>query len=316
MQKIIVICGQTSTGKSDLAVAIAKDLKKQKINAEIISADSRQVYKGFDLGSGKITKKEMSGIPHYMLNVVSPKKTYTVDDYTKATNKIIAKMHKNNIVPIICGGTGFYIDAIANNIQLPQVAPNEKLRKELYKLSAEELYKKLKKLDPKRSKTIDPKNSVRLVRAIEIASALGAVPKLGTSPTGTKYDVLWIGLKLEPEILKQKIAKRFESRMKKGMVKEMQNLHDSGISWKRLEHFGLEYKWCSLLAQSLSKRQSKMAKIARTVFAENLQNDVYHYAKRQLTWFKRNKDIHWLDASNKDTLQKSKELVKDFLKIT
>ncbi|MDQ5971125.1 MAG: tRNA dimethylallyltransferase, partial [Patescibacteria group bacterium] len=169
--KIIVILGQTSTGKSDFAVQMAKE-----IGGEIISADSRQVYKGLDLGTGKITKKEMRGIPHHLLDVANPKKTFTVSDYKKITEKKISEISKNSKVPILCGGTGFYIDAIVSGQIFPEVPPNKLLRKELENKSKEELFKILKKLDKNRAETIDKDNPVRLIRAIEIAEALGSVP--------------------------------------------------------------------------------------------------------------------------------------------
>ncbi len=305
--KIIVICGQTATGKSSLAIDIAKNLKKEGIKAEIISADSRQVYKGFDLGSGKITQKEMQGIPHHMLDVASPKKVFSVSSFQKLANKKIKEILSRNHIPIICGGTGFYIDALIYETNFPKVKPNSALRKELDKLTTTELFNNLQKIDIIRSETIDPHNRPRLIRAIEIASSIGAVPPLPTGRTCGKYDVLWIGLKLEPEILKQKIAERLNTRIKLGMVAEMQSLHNppigKGVSWKRLESFGLEYKWCSLLAQN---------KITKEECIENLNKEIYQYAKRQLTWFKRNKEINWIDVSSPNTLKKSKSLVNNF----
>ena len=171
--KIIVILGQTSTGKSDFAVKIAK-----LYNGEIISADSRQVYKNMDLGSGKITKKEMEGVPHHLLSVVSPRKVFTVADFKKQADKKIKEILKTGKVPIICGGTGFYVDAVLNDVVLPEVKANKKLRDELEKEKVEKLYDKLKKLDPVRAENIDKYNKVRLIRALEIIATLGIVPEI------------------------------------------------------------------------------------------------------------------------------------------
>ena len=171
--KIIVVLGQTVTGKSDLAVKVAK-----KINGEIISADSRQVYKGLDIGTGKITQKEMKGVPHHLLDVANPKRRFTVAQYQKLTISAIAEIVRRDKTPIICGGTGFYIDAITKGVVFPEVPPNLKLRKQLNTKSAIALFEVLKKLDPVRAKNIDPKNKVRLIRAIEIAKSLGKVPKI------------------------------------------------------------------------------------------------------------------------------------------
>ncbi|MCX6747919.1 MAG: tRNA (adenosine(37)-N6)-dimethylallyltransferase MiaA, partial [Candidatus Nomurabacteria bacterium] len=178
--KVIVILGATSTGKSDLAVLLATTIFKKK--AEIISADSRQVYKGLDLGTGKITKKEMRGIPHHLLDVVNPKKTFTVTEFKKLADKKIKQILVRGNVPILCGGTGFYIDTVVNNVVFPEVPPNEELRKKLEQKNKEELFEILEKLDQQRAKDIKDKNElnnkVRLIRAIEIATSLGNVPKI------------------------------------------------------------------------------------------------------------------------------------------
>jgi len=145
MNKVIVILGQTSTGKSDFAVEIAR-----QTNGEIISADSRQVYKGMDLGTGKVTKREMRGVPHHLLDVASPSKVFSVTDFQKLANKEIEKIIKRGKTPIICGGTGFYIDTVVNNTFFPEVPPNKKLREELYQLNAIALVGYLEKLDPER----------------------------------------------------------------------------------------------------------------------------------------------------------------------
>src|SRR3989344_9637740 len=163
--RIIVIVGPNASGKSELGVKLAK-----KMNGEIISADSRQVYKGLDIGSGKITKKEMRGVRHHWLSVADPKKVFTALDFKKIAERAIYDIISRNKVPIIVGGTGFYIDAALGRVKLGGVSPNLKLRKKLGGKSATELLKILKKLDSKRAKTIEQKNPRRLIRAIEIAA--------------------------------------------------------------------------------------------------------------------------------------------------
>ena len=189
--KVVVICGPTATGKSDLAVLIAK-----KFGGVVISADSRQVYKGLDLGSGKITKKEMLGIPHFMLDIVDPKKTYTADKFGKDALKVAKEILKKNKTPIICGGTGMYIDVLIDGIQFPQVSPDKKLRKELSILTTENLYQKLISLDQNRADQLKNDgggqfNRVRLIRSIEIATKLGSVPKLINK---VNFEAVFIGL--------------------------------------------------------------------------------------------------------------------------
>ncbi len=241
--RVIVILGQTATGKSDLAVKIAK-----KINGEIISADSRQVYKGLDIGTGKITEKEMQGVPHHLLDVANPRKKFTVTEYQKLVISAMADMVKRGKTPIICGGTGFYIDAITKGIIFPEVPPNIKLRKSLEKKSPPTLLKILQKLDGERAKNIDVKNKVRLVRAIEIAKALGKVPEI--TAVEPLYKFIKIGLYLPDENLKSKIFKRLEARIKAGMINEAKNLHKKGLSWKKMEELGLEYKFMALYLQN------------------------------------------------------------------
>ncbi len=268
--KIIVVCGPTATGKSDYAVELSK-----KVGGEIISADSRQVYKGLDIGSGKITKKEMKGVPHHLLDVASPKRVFTVTQYKKLADKAIKNILKRGKTPIICGGTGFYIDAVIYNQNFPEVKPNKTLRKQLSSLSPSELFEKLQILDPDRALDIDSKNSVRLIRAIEIAIALGSVPK---TQRKQKYDVEWIYLDFPDEVLKKRIHDRLLKRVKTGMLKEVKGLHDQGISWKRLEALGLEYRYLALYLQD---------KISKDEMLTQLEFAIWHYAKRQRTWFKK-----------------------------
>ncbi len=299
--KIIVILGQTSTGKSDFAVQMAK-----VIRGEIISADSRQVYKGLDLGTGKITKKEMGGIPHHLLDVANPKKTFTVSDYKKITEKKIAEIIKNGKVPIICGGTGFYIDAIVSGQIFPEVPPNKILRKELENKSKEELFRILKKLDKNRAETIDKDNPVRLIRAIEIATTLGSVPKLTEVQPLQNYEVLKIGLTLPDELLKERIYKRILIRVKKGMIKEVENLHKEGLSWKRMGELGLEYRYISEFLQN---------KFSKEEMIEKLNQETWAYAKRQKTWFKRDKDTIWINPNEIHEQAKALHKIKEFLSV-
>lgn len=275
--KLIVILGPTATGKSDFAVRLAKKMK----HAEIISADSRQVYKGLDIGSGKITKKEMRGVPHHLLDVADPKKVFSVSDYQKLAHKAIAEIIARSNTPILVGGTGLYIDAVVYGTVFPEVPPNKILRKKLESKTTVALFKMLQKLDPARAKTIDAQNPVRLIRAIEIAKALGKVP---TFKQKEQYDTELIGLTLPDDVLKKKINNRLLARMKIGMVREVSNLHKKGLSWKRLESFGLEYRF---IAQYLQKKISKQELLIE------LEKAIWQYTKRQMTWFKRNKKIIW-----------------------
>jgi len=273
--KLIVVLGPTASGKSELAVKIAK-----KFSGEIISADSRQVYRGMDIGTGKITKREMEGIPHYLLDIASPKRQFTVVQYQKKALEAIKKIYKKKKIPIICGGTGFYIQALVEGLNIPAVKPDPKLRKDLEKLSVEELFRKLKKLDPRRAKNIDFKNKRRLIRALEIViKANKPVPRIKEQ---LNFDVLYLGMRKSMPELKKLIKKRLLGRLEKGMIAEVKRLKNPpagrGISWKRLDDFGLEYRY---IARYLREKLTKQEMI------NELQKEIERYAKRQMTWFKK-----------------------------
>lgn len=284
--KILVIVGPTATGKSDLAVELAR-----QYNGEIISADSRQVYKGLDIGSGKITKREMRGVPHYLLDVVNPTRVFSVADFKRLGRKAIDTILARGKLPIIVGGTGFYIDALVYNMSIPAVAENKKLRKELDKKSTEELFTLLEKQDPERAMDIDRHNKVRLIRALEIIDTLGNIPKIEKEEL---FDVCWIGLTWPDDVLKERIHTRLLARMKRGMVAEANRLHTQGVSWKRMEALGLEYRY---LAQLLQK------KITREMMLAEIKTKSWQYAKRQKTWLKRNKEITWIVPTRTSEIQ-------------
>ncbi len=293
--KVIVILGPTATGKSDLAVFLAK-----KYNGEVVSADSRQVYKGLDIGTGKITKKEMLGVKHYLLDIVNPKKTFTAEDFKQEAVKKIEEIIKKNKVPIICGGTGFYISLITENLELPKVKANLKLRKKLENVDIDSLIKILKDKDEKILKRIDLKNKRKIIRAIEIIEKIGYLPEIQKGDSF--YDFLKIGLKLEKEKLKEKIEKRIKDRIKIGMIKEAENLHKSGLSYKRMNELGLEYRF---LAKLLKKE------ISKEEFENTLFTKINQYAKRQITWFKRDKEVVWFDPNERRKIDNE---VKKYLK--
>lgn len=275
--RVIAVVGPTASGKSALAVEIAR-----LVGGEVISADSRQVYTWLDIGTGKVTKSEMRGVPHHLLDVANPKRAMSVVQYERLATRAIHDILKRGKVPIVCGGTGLYIDAVLTTTSFPAVPPNAKLREELERLSPEKLFEKLKKLDPIRAKTIDAKNPRRLIRAIEIAKAIGSVP--ARAPATERYDTLYIGLTLPKDVLGARITARLLARMKRGMIAEARKLHEEGLSWKRMESLGLEYRF---LAQFLQN------KISKEEMLELLNIAIRQYAKRQMVWFKRNEKIRW-----------------------
>ncbi|MEK7559822.1 MAG: tRNA (adenosine(37)-N6)-dimethylallyltransferase MiaA [Patescibacteria group bacterium] len=311
--KIIVVVGPNASGKSNFGVSLAK-----KMNGEIISADSRQVYKGLDIGSGKVTKKEMMGVTHHCLDITNPKKVFSAYDFKKCAQQAIKEIWQKGKTPIIVGGTGFYIDAALNRVMLSEIPPNLKLRKKLSNYSTGKLFNLLKKLDPKRAKNIDKNNRVRLIRAIEVAqerrifsqtdnsSAPAAADYLHSRRENSDFvgnqafracesfsktygvlspnNILWIGIKRKPEELKSRIHNRLLRRLQ-GIVKEVKTLRKQGLTWKRLFDLGLEYRYVSLYLRGKLKKEEMLKK---------LEGEINKYSKRQMTYFKRNKEINWI----------------------
>ena len=311
MQKLIVILGPTASGKSDLGAQLALRLSSGQAKkqfgihgAEIISADSRQVYKGLDIGSGKITpdtknfsnfstgqaKKKYifthKGIPHYCIDVASPRRKFTVSQYAKLAQKAIVSVQKRGRVPFLVGGSPLYIYAVTDGWVLPEVKPNMKLRKQLEKLNVEQLLKKLQKLDPERAKTIEQKNPRRLIRALEIVmTTKKPVAQLQKYPL--PYPILFLGIKKSLQELKQRIKKRFLQMLKRSFLNEIKALRKHGLSWKRIEDFGLEYR---------EGAQYLQEKISQQEMIEQVTRATEDFARRQMTWFKKDQRIHWIKS--------------------
>jgi tRNA dimethylallyltransferase len=324
-KKIIFITGPTTSGKSDLAIYLAK-----KFNGEIINADSRQVYKYLDIGSGKISKKEMKEVAHHLLSIAHPKRNYSLGKFLKDADRAIKKIFKKGKVPIFCGGTILYLKAIKEGWVLPKVKPNYKLRKKLEKKTNEELYKEIKKLDPRRAKNLDLKNKIRLIRALEIIYTLGKVPKIKKEP---KYEVLIIAPKIEKEKLFKKIKRRLIKRVP-GIIREIKKLRKINLSYKRIISFGLEYKWFGLYVQYAkdnlpglkpnklpeyqpdisgkhpgNKSGSHPGNINLYEFVlNNCYKDILRFAKRQIRELKKIKEVVYI--KNK---KEADQIVKKFL---
>lgn len=276
--KLLVILGPTASGKSSLAIDLAK-----QFNGEIISADSRQVYRGLDIGTGKVTKEEMQGVPHHLLDVANPQEQFDVVQFKDMADKAIADIHERGKLPILVGGTGFYIDAVVKNIIPPEVPTNEVLRTRLESKSLEELNALLFEKDPARHAMIDTKNKRRIVRALEIIDEYGSVPPIEAHP---QYDTLQIGLRVDEDVLREKITDRLLARIDVGMIEEAKKLHEKGLSWERMDNLGLEYRYLAQLLQN---------KITHDQFVEKLHTEICRYAKRQRTWFRKDESIQWME---------------------
>lgn len=273
--RVYAIVGPTGVGKTSLSIALAK-----KIGGEIISADSRQVYKHLNVGTEKISKRDMRGIAHHLLDVCDPKNVYTVANFKSDAETVIRGILLRGKKPILVGGTGWYIDALVHGHTLPEVPPNHALRKRLEKMPAAKLYMLLEKLDAARAKSIDRYNARRLIRAIEIAKALGKVPKVIAKPA---YSVEWIGV-LPPTEYEKQLRARLLRQIKMGLLSEIRNLRKLKLSKKRINELGLEYR---------TGLRYLDGGITREEMVDTMVKELTQLAKRQMTWFKRNKHIVW-----------------------
>lgn len=320
LSRILVILGPTASGKSELAVRLAK-----RFNGEVVSADSRQVYRGLDIGTGKVARDTTTmtddndydddddddncrndslgyfykGIRHYLIDVADPSEVFTVADYKRLADGAIEEILGLGKLPIICGGTGFYIDVVIYDTALPAVPPQKDLRERLDKMTTREMFQELLSLDPERAKGVDSKNRRRLMRALEIIMISGRpVPK--TSKRSLRFDVLKIGVRRDFEDLKIRIKKRLDERFNEGMIEEAELLERQGLGWERMEQLGLEYRYIARFLQGL---------IPEDEMKDKLYGEIVKYAKRQMTWFKRDKEIFWVEDESE-----AEKLIQKFVK--
>lgn len=305
--KLLVICGQTGTGKTSLAIHLAK-----KFNGELISADSRQVYKGLNIGTGKdLMEIAKSKIKIWGYDLVEPKKNFSVGNYIRFAQKAIGDIQKRGKLPILVGGTGLFIKGVTDGIPTAFVPRNLKLRKNLEEKDTNELFEILAQLDPIKAGSMnrsDKLNPRRLIRGIEVATwgLEGKTHRLFEKP---KYQLLEVGLQASLDNLSKKIEKRVDKRIKDGVEAEIKKLISSGISWDSQSMTSLGYRqWRDYFEGLPAGRQGKIAK--QTVI-DNWKKEELRYAKRQLTWFKKDTRINWFDSQDKNLFKSSVEkLVK------
>jgi len=282
--KAVAVVGPTSSGKTSLAIKIA-----QQFDGEVISADSRQVYTGLNLGTGKVSFEEMQGVPHHLIDIADPKENYTAAEFELDATAAILDIRNRGKLPIVAGGTFFYLDMLRGIHNSAPVPPNESFRFSLDGCSTDQLYTKLKQSDPERAETIDSKNRSRLVRALEIIQSLGKVPK--PKKNDSPYQWLIIGIDIDKVRLHENIHERLQERLEAGLILEVENLHKDGLSYERLEELGLEYK---LIAKHL-QHEMPHQKLVTKLVTKNCQ-----YAKRQMTWLKKDKEIEWFKPNQID----------------
>lgn len=304
LPKLIVILGPTASGKTDWSLKIAK-----KINGEIISADSRQIYKKMDIGTAKVKgewkrnglRKSyfVEGIPHHLIDFLDPGKAFTVAEFRDKALKYTKLAYKSGKVPMVVGGTGLYIQSIVDNYTIPRVGPNKKLRTSLEEKTNEELLRLLKELDAETAERIDVHNKRRIIRALEVCILTGEHFSKLRKKGDPLFDVLLVGPRVSKEIHLKRIDDRVEQMTKEGLVEEIQALLKQKYSWDLSSMNGIGYRQ---MKDFFEKGESlKKAK-------EKLRHDTVQFAKRQMTWFKRDKRIHWCD-----TYEEAEHLVDEFL---
>ncbi|WP_218081594.1 tRNA (adenosine(37)-N6)-dimethylallyltransferase MiaA [Anthocerotibacter panamensis] len=276
---LLVLAGPTGTGKTALAVQLA-----QKLETTVISADSRQVYRDFDLGTAKPTLEEQGGVPHELLDVADPRETYTVAQYQQAAREHIARLHRQGKIPILCGGTGLYIQAVTEGLHLPPVPPDPQLRAQLNLLTDAQLHAQLQTQAPQAAERIHGRDRVRMLRALEILHTLGYLPE--RTQDSPPYPVLRVGLDC-PDLARytRQLTTRTEAMLARGWLEEIQQLQ--AIYSRDLPL--LKTLGYAQMARHLTGEYTREEAVAETVLRTR------QYAKRQRTWFRRYRDMVWFD---------------------
>jgi tRNA dimethylallyltransferase len=295
-KNLVVILGPTASGKTELAAKLAGDLQ-----GEIISADSRQVYRGMDIGTGKDLNQYIINakkIHYHLIDIIDPQCEFNLFEFQKRFYKIFSEIRNKGNLPILVGGTGLYLQAVLSGYKMPQAPPEPELRKDLDQKSTEELKEIFFAFKPQLHNKTDLEDKQRLIRAIEIERARNLITsKQDENP---KIDAAIFGISWERSVLRKRITSRLEERLKHGMIEEVQRLHASGLSWRRLDSFGLEYRYISLYLQNLISFDEMKSK---------LNIAIHQFAKRQETWFRRMErkgiEIKWIQADEYNLLKES-----------
>lgn len=294
LPKLIAIAGPTASGKTDFSIELAK-----VSNGEVVSADSRQVYSGLDIGSAKITQEEMQSVPHFLLDVATPGTTYTLGEFQDDAFEAIGDIIKRGNTPFLVGGTALYLYAVIDNYRLPRVAPNPTLRTKLEQQSPEELFAHLQTIDPNTAEIIDAQNPRRLIRAIEVVEATGKSFVEQKKQGPPKYDVLKLAPYHERDKLYQRIDTRTDARIP-GIIEEIKTLLEQGVDPEWLISLGLEYRFITQFIQGdISSLEEA---------TEQLKHAIHAFTRRQFTWFNKDEEINWV----KDT-KAAEQLISKFL---
>ena len=305
-QKVIVICGPTASGKTALSIELAK-----KIDGEIVSCDSMQIYKEMDIGTAKPTLEEMQGIKHYMIGIISPNERYSVADYKKDAKKAIREILNKGKVPIVVGGTGLYIDSLIYEIEYQDIEFDkeyrEHLEKEVKEKGLEELYNVAKEIDPEAIEKISKNDKKRILRILEIYHATGenkTEQERKSRQKEVEYDYKVYALNMDREKLYDRINKRVDKMIEEGLIQEVEKIYKKYNDFPTAMQ-GLGYK------EVVEYLEGKLTK---EEMIEKIKQETRRYAKRQLTWFRKNKQTIWLDVG-KNTIQNNIEIILEGLKV-
>src|SRR5437867_9326450 len=271
---LVVVLGPTASGKSALGIALALHF-----NGEIVSVDSRQVYRGLDIGTAKVTAEEQALVPHYLIDAADVRETFTVSQFQQQAivtiNDILARRRQ----PFLVGGSPHYIQAVVDNLTIPSIPPQPVLRAELEARPLSELLQQLEELDPHSAATIDGNNPRRVIRALEVCLVSGKPFSEQRKVSEPLYQSLLLGIEWPREVLYRRIDERVDERMQQGMVQEVQRLLDEGISNQRLESLGLEYRYISRWLSGAFETEDEMV--------QRLKYAIHDFTRRQLTWFRK-----------------------------
>ncbi|GER87642.1 tRNA (adenosine(37)-N6)-dimethylallyltransferase MiaA [Dictyobacter vulcani] len=295
---LVVILGPTASGKSALGIALAQEFK-----GEIVSADSRQVYRGLDIGTAKVTPAERAMVPHHLLDVVEPQEIYSVSQFQQEAIAAIQAILQRGHQPFLVGGSPHYIQTVVDHFDIPTVAPQPELRARLEAQPLEQLLAELAVLDPASAAVIDRKNPRRVIRALEVCLVTGQPFSQQRGTSQPLYRCLLLGINWPRTVLYQRIDSRIDERMQQGLLKEVQDQLASGLTHERLDAFGLEYRFASRWLRGEFASEAEMV--------QKLKYASHDFTRRQLSWFRRDKRIIWLDAEA-DLLTQARAALQTF----
>lgn len=293
--KLIVITGTNASGKSGLGIELAK-----KYGGEVVSADSRQVYEGLDLGSGKVTKEEMQGVRHHLIDVAKPNDFFSLTDFQDMAYKCIDDIHSRSITPFLVGGTGLYINAVVDGYNIKKELVDPEFRREVASKSLEELISILEEKNPDALNKVDIKNKRRVERAVE-RTLMGNLEEPVNTP---RYETLCIGVTWPRDVLYERIRERLDRRLDEGMLDEVRSLRENGATDDFLYGLGLEYRYI------LMYLRGEFADF--DAFYNKLFMEIRHLAKEQMTWFRKRTDIHWIDMTG-NPFDEAVKLIDEFV---